>query len=339
MRGTAISTGEATTSRSNNVDARARRRTASRQRMLTRLCHHHERDETFVSLGFDLPHPLSEHVPMDVYAATCDVMHAPNGGIVRLVLPESEDAVVDVYSALGRARDDPHWADLWHGSVALAGAVFASPELVRGKRVIDLGCGLGLGGVAAAMCGAKEGVMTDREERALWCSLAACKANGLMAVKEMPRECNAPDEVELPPLPTFEDAPRCDSDCVVSAAKVDWFEPEKAPTGFDIVLACDVLYTSEAVDAIATLVMRLFDGNASGTDSGKFILADPPGRFPRNHERFMSLMENPANIPGYSGDKRRGIVSVTESIEVCLNLERKPMRVKLSAYDIVGRDD
>jgi len=53
----------------------------------------------------------------------------------------------------------------------------------------------------------------------------------------------------------------------------------------------------------------------------------------------MSLMENPANIPGYSGDKRRGIVSVTESIEVCLNLERKPMRVKLSAYDIVGRDD
>ena len=93
------------------------------------------------------------------------------------------------------------------------------------------------------------------------------------------------------------------------------------------------------MDAIAMLVMRLFDGNASGNDSGAFILADPPGRFPKNHERFMSLMENPADIPGYSGDKRRGIVSVTESIEECLNLEKKTMRVKLSAYNIVGRDD
>ena len=99
---------------------------------------------------------MSDHVPMHMFACDCD------GVKVRLVLPESEDLVVDVYSALGKLDDDPHWADLWHGSVALAAAIFANPDVVRGKRVVDLGCGLGLGGIAAAMCGAKEVVMTDR---------------------------------------------------------------------------------------------------------------------------------------------------------------------------------
>ena len=102
---------------------------------------------------------------------------------------------------------------------------------------------MGIAGIAAAMVGAREVVMTDREERALWCALAGCKANGLRDVREMPREWNFPDDVELPKLPSFDDVEDAASPCVVSAAKVDWFEPEKAPTGFDVVLACDVLYT------------------------------------------------------------------------------------------------
>ena len=185
------------------------------------------------------------------------------------------------------------------GGAALAAEIFAEPELVRGKRVIDLGCGLGIAGIAAAMVGAREVVMTDREERALWCALAGCKANGLRDVREMPREWNFPDDVELPKLPSFDDVEDAASPCVVSASKVDWFEPEKAPTGFDVVLACDVLYTPDAVDAIATLVLRLFDGNANDGD-GTFLLADPPGRFPKNHARFMSLMEDPSRIPGFA---------------------------------------
>ena len=215
----------------------------------------------------DLPHPMSDHVPMDMFACRCDC----GGTEVRLVLPESEDLVVDVYSALRKPDDDPHWADLWHGSVALAAAIFADPESVRGKRVVDLGCGLGLGGIAAAMCGAKEVVMTDREERALWCSLAGSVANGLQNVRQMPEEDNQPDGVALPPLPL--DFPSStivphESQCVVTARKVDWFEPEKAPTGFDVVLACDVLYTPAAVDAIATLVLKLFEDREEGRAEG-----------------------------------------------------------------------
>jgi hypothetical protein len=190
------------------------------------------------------------------------------------------------------------------------------------------------------MCGAKEVVMTDREECAVWCSLAGCKANGLVGTMNMPEKWNAPDGVRLQALPDFPNAPECASECVISAEKVDWFEPELAPTGFDVVLACDVLYTLDAVDAIATLVLRLFDGsdtqNTYGKTEGVFILADPPGRFPKNHERFMSLMENPSQIPGHRGNERQAIVSVESSIEECLNLEQKTMQVKLSTYRITG---
>ena len=99
--------------------------------------------------------------------------------------------------------------------------------------------------------------------------------------------------------------------------------------------------------AIATLVLRLFEddggdgGKAIGASSsegeGTFMLADPPGRFPKNHERFMSLMENPSRIPGFDGGGRRSIVRVTSSIEECLNLELETMAVKLSTYDIASR--
>ena len=80
--------------------------------------------------GAELPHPHSSHVPVYLYETTIDVV----GHSIKLVLPESEDVVVNMYSALGRPDDDPHWATLWQGSVALAEEVLTHPELVRGKR-------------------------------------------------------------------------------------------------------------------------------------------------------------------------------------------------------------
>ena len=63
-------------------------------------------------IGAHLPHPHSDLVRMEMYGATVRCRARD----VRLVLPESEDVVVDVYSALGRPNDDPHWADLWQWS-------------------------------------------------------------------------------------------------------------------------------------------------------------------------------------------------------------------------------
>jgi len=62
-------------------------------------------------------------------------------------------------SGLRRLADNddaapPYWAYRWAGGLALAHHVLARPETVRGRRVLDLGAGSGLVGIAAAKAGA-----------------------------------------------------------------------------------------------------------------------------------------------------------------------------------------
>jgi predicted nicotinamide N-methyase len=48
----------------------------------------------------------------------------------------------------------PFWAFAWPGGQALARYLLDHPDLVRGKRVLDLASGSGLVAIAAAQCGA-----------------------------------------------------------------------------------------------------------------------------------------------------------------------------------------
>jgi len=48
---------------------------------------------------------------------------------------------------------DPYWCRPWPSAIALAQLILQQPELVKGKRVCDIGCGLGLAGIAAALSG------------------------------------------------------------------------------------------------------------------------------------------------------------------------------------------
>src|SRR5947208_13754324 len=47
---------------------------------------------------------------------------------------------------------DPYWAKLWPAAPLLAEAIVRNP-LPRGTRVLELGCGSGLAGIAALACG------------------------------------------------------------------------------------------------------------------------------------------------------------------------------------------
>lgn len=315
---------------------------ASNRRVRVRRCYTRAA-ATFSPLRTDddriaeIPHLQSDHLRVQLFETVIDIAGHP----VKLVLPESEDVIVDMYAALGRPDDDPHWATLWQGSVALAEEVLCNPELVRGKRVIDLGTGLGLAGIAAGLAGASEVVLTDREPRTLHCALCAAALNGLSVVPLPPSIVNAdPDGVPLPELLTFHGA-ASDSDSEVKAAILDWFNPDfraLGGVGFDVVLACDVLYTEAAVDVIAPLAIRLFDGNGARDDKtdALFVLADPPGRFPQNHARFLSLMENMSLSEDELGESkgRRRAVRVDSRTRNCVNLVDEPMTVELSTYVI-----
>jgi predicted nicotinamide N-methyase len=55
----------------------------------------------------------------------------------------------------------PYWAHWWGGGLALARHVLDRPEVVAGKRVLDLGAGSGIVGIAAAMAGAAHVLAAD----------------------------------------------------------------------------------------------------------------------------------------------------------------------------------
>jgi predicted nicotinamide N-methyase len=92
-------------------------------------------------------------------------------------------AVHDLESRLDRQRliadpdfEPPYWALLWSGSRILAHHVVQTLD-VRGKSVLDAGCGLGLVGVTAARCGA--GVTAiDRAREAAGFVRASARLNG-----------------------------------------------------------------------------------------------------------------------------------------------------------------
>jgi predicted nicotinamide N-methyase len=65
-------------------------------------------------------------------------------------------------SRLSRLTDSaPYWAYLWPGGAALIAHLAANPELARGKRVLDLGAGGGLVGIAALKLGAASVMASD----------------------------------------------------------------------------------------------------------------------------------------------------------------------------------
>jgi predicted nicotinamide N-methyase len=79
--------------------------------------------------------------------------------------------------------DPPYWAHLWIGATALARFLARSVEL-EGKKVLDLGCGLGLTGLVAAAKGA-EVWLADREPAALEFVRASARLSGLEQVRTL----------------------------------------------------------------------------------------------------------------------------------------------------------
>lgn len=71
--------------------------------------------------------------------------------------------------AFGADDEPPYWVEVWPSSLAVVWALARCARVgdgLRGLRILDLGCGLGLPGVAAASLGA-EVTLCDREGDAL----------------------------------------------------------------------------------------------------------------------------------------------------------------------------
>ncbi|MEN9464191.1 MAG: hypothetical protein RL217_372 [Pseudomonadota bacterium] len=71
----------------------------------------------------------------------------------------------------------PYWAFAWAGGHALAGFILRHPEYVRGKTVLDFGCGSALVGIVCAKAGAKTVWVADLDDNALLAATLNAKEN------------------------------------------------------------------------------------------------------------------------------------------------------------------
>lgn len=76
----------------------------------------------------------------------------------------------------------PYWAYQWAGGIALARHVLDRPETVRGRRVLDLGAGSGIVGIAAAKSGSAEVLAAEVDRNAVAALRLNAEANGVAVV-------------------------------------------------------------------------------------------------------------------------------------------------------------
>ena len=107
-------------------------------------------------------------------------------------LPEIRLYAAHPGSGLRRLEDDegggdappPYWAYLWAGGAALARHILDSPGIVQGRRVLDLGAGSGVVGIAAAKAGASSVVAVDVDPNAVAAIGLNAAANGVVVAAQ-----------------------------------------------------------------------------------------------------------------------------------------------------------
>jgi predicted nicotinamide N-methyase len=79
----------------------------------------------------------------------------------------------------GAIQGVPFWAVVWPAAQLLARVLPAEPAWVRGKTVLDLGCGGGIAGIAAAHAGAARVIANDIDPVALAIAAQNATANAV----------------------------------------------------------------------------------------------------------------------------------------------------------------
>lgn len=96
----------------------------------------------------------------------------PGSGLRRLLEPEDGDE--------GEAEPQPpYWAYAWAGGAVLARYVLDRPSIVAGKRVLDLGAGSGLVGIAAAKAGTRAVIAAEIDRNGIVALSLNAEANGV----------------------------------------------------------------------------------------------------------------------------------------------------------------
>jgi predicted nicotinamide N-methyase len=158
---------------------------------------------------------------------------AIEGRDLVVLRPRDTEPLLDEQAFAQRDEFIPYWADLWPSAVLLARTL--AGRALRGARVLELGCGLGLPSLAAALAGGRV-LATD------W----------------------APDAIEAVRL----NAAR--NELALEALVADWQHPDQLLSRgpFDLVIAADVLYEQRNCAPLSEILF-LLDSEVWLADPGR----------------------------------------------------------------------
>ena len=165
----------------------------------------------------------------------------------EIIQPPNVEDLYEWYCYTARTPDaDPSWAVVWPTAATLVNHLLAHPQLVQNKRVVELGCGLGLAGLYAAALGATRVTLTDREPFSLHCAMSTAAVNHKLQER-------------------------------IQAVVLDWntvpSSEEDELLQSDVVLASDVLYDPTSIQALARVCQTM--ANASSNGALLLLLTDP----------------------------------------------------------------
>lgn len=177
--------------------------------------------------------------------------------LAKLIKPPDADTLYEWMTVYGDSDGDPSWASVWPAAASLAARIHATPSLVSGKRVVELGSGLGVTGLTAAVAGAESVALIDREPLALHCALSTATCCGLTVGAIGDQSSNRDGG----------------GGGLVGASCSDWgkFAEQSASLGgVDVVLAAEVLYDPAEAQPLAECVAQMLSERG-----GTLLLADP----------------------------------------------------------------
>lgn len=153
---------------------------------------------------------------------------------IRLRLAADARGIFEAAERLDRPPDacfPPYWAFAWPGGQAMARYLLDTPELVAGRRVVDIGAGSGIGAIAAVRAGASHVLVSDIDPMAEIAISMNAALNGVS------------DRISTTTRDILGDLPRADlvmiSDLVYEpelALRVDAFLERMASLGHDVLM-------------------------------------------------------------------------------------------------------
>lgn len=208
--------------------------------------------------------PDNQHQYLNMKKEICDRTKFVNSELVpefslHVITPDMEvwnepfDQLSEDFRSSFWHSSMPYWAIFWPGGQILSRYILDFPNVVRSKRVVDIGAGSGAASLASIISGCEMVVGNDIDEMSLCATILNAETNNLLESHRL--QVNNDNYL----VGDIEENAKYLANCS------------------DVLLVGDMYFDEEIGDKISILVSKYvsFDVNSKGRPSKKVLIGDP----------------------------------------------------------------